>query len=184
MLVALIICAAALVLTTGLAVWLAWWNKQLRQRMDRLEAERDAMRKDRRTLVNLQRVCESRAVEIRRLRAAAVDQEARYLELEEQAHALNVELFQESGRRILAEKADGAKRMQVEQLERELAEAKRRLRTRDAEANETERQLQGVIQDQQKEISRLQGLVARRARKSRETVLTDQVTLDDLLGRQ
>lgn len=182
MLVALIICAAALALTMGLAVWLAWWNKQLRQRLDRLEAERDAVRKERRTLTNLQRVCESRAVEIRRLRSEIMDQDARYEELEEQAHALNVELFQESGRRILAEKADGAKRMQVDQLERELAEAKRRLRTRDAEANETERQLQGVIQDQQTEITRLQGLVARRAKKSRDAVLADQVTLDDLLG--
>ena len=175
------IIAAALL--AALAGWLAWRLVRLRGDLERAEQRVRALQKERAQRQNLQHVCDSRAAEIRRLRERVARYEADVQEMETRASDLNMDLFRESGLRILAEKEDGAKRLKMDQLERQLEDARRRLKARDEEARQTEAQLRGEIERQQAENERIRAAHARRAarRAQLESAPLDQVTLDDIL---
>ncbi len=200
----LIYAIIALVLAIGLCAWLFWRNRALKRELDRARERNQALREDRAIRQNLQRVLDRREAEIHRLRARVTAFENDYQEMENRASDLNMSLFKESGLRILAEKEDGVKRMKMEQLEQQLAEANRRLKAQkeadeealraalaehDTAAAKTEAQLRGEINrlneeihKRDNEIGRLQTLNARRlARKAQADAALDQVTIEDVL---
>ena len=175
----------ALVLLAALAGWLAWRLHALRAALDRANAPGRALQRERSQRQNLQRLCANREAEIKRLRARIEAYEADVQEMEDRASDLNMNLFRESGRRILAEKEDGAKRLKMDQLERQLEDAKRRLAERDAQAKQTEAQLRAEIERQRQEIERIRGAHARRAsRRAQLESGLDQVTLEEVLNRK
>ena len=132
---ALIYAIIVAVLLAGLCAWLAWRCMGLREALGKANARVRQLREDRAIRQNLQHVLESREAEIRRLRARVTAFESDYQEMESRASDLNMHLFQESGRRILAEKEDGVKRMKMEQLEHQLADARNKLREQQDEAD-------------------------------------------------
>ena len=175
----------AAVLLAGLSGWLVWRCMSLREALGKAEARIGQLKEDRAIRQNLQHVLDRREAEIRRLRARVTAFESDYHELESRATDLNMHLFQESGRRILAEKEDGVKRMKMEQLEQQLAEARRKLQEQADEAGKAEEALRGEIARRDAEIGRLQTLNARRlARKAQaDASAMNQVTLEDILGK-
>ena len=175
-----------LVLAALAAGWLWWRNRALRGELDRARARCRALQKDRAIRQNLQHVLEGREAEIKRLRAKVADYEADVQEMETRTTDLNMDLFRESGLRILAEKEDGARRLKMEQLEKDLESARQALRTSEAEARAREEKLKAEIDDKQAEIERIRAAHARRAarRAQLENGLLDQVTLDDILGEK
>lgn len=179
---ALVYLIIALVLAIALAGWLAWRLFSVRQALTHAEQERRDMQKDRAIRQNLQRILNTRDSEIRRLRERLRQYEADAHELESRASELNLNLFRESGLRILAEKEDGAKRMKVELLERQLEEGRAALRQQKAEAKAREEELLDVIDRQQRRIDKLASDKGRRARRTPAESGLDQVTMDDILG--
>lgn len=176
----------ALVLLAALAGWLAWRLRAARQALADAQKRARGLRRERAQRQNLQHVCDSRAAEIKRLRERIDRYEADVQEMETRASDLNMNLFRESGLRILAEKEDGAKRLKMDQLERQLDDAKAKLRARDAEAKEREAQLLEEIAKLQEEIDRIRAAHARRAarRAQLENGALDQVTLEDVLKQK
>ena len=152
--------------------------------LTKVQAQARELQKDRAIRQNLQHVLERREAEIRRLRSRMSAFESDYQEMESRASDLNMSLFRESGLRILAEKEEGANRLKLEQLEKQVSDARRKLRQQQDEAAETVRRMQDLISTQDKEIARLRQANARRLKKPapNDPLLTNQVTLDDLLG--
>ena len=197
----------AVVALAGVGAWLAWYCPTRRQALEKANARVRQMKEDRAIRQNLQHVLDRREAEIRRLRARVTAFESDYHEMESRATDLNMHLFQESGRRILAEKEDGVKRMKMEQLEHQLSDARNKLKAQEEAAGEklraalqehdsaaarTEAQLRGEInrlneeiRKRDNEIGRLQTLNARRlARRAQaDAKAMDQVTLDDILNQ-
>lgn len=172
----------ALVALGGLSAWLGWRCMSLRRGLTKARTRCQELQRDRAIRQNLQQVLERREAEIRRLRSRMASFESDYHEMETRASDLNVSLFRESGLRILAEKEDGAKRMKMEQLEREVSDARRKLKEQQDEAAETVRRMQDLITSQEKEIARLRQVNARRLKKSAaEPALANQVTLEEIL---
>lgn len=176
-----IIALTALVILTA---WLIWHSRALRisltkaqQHLQRLQREHDIRQ-------NLQNVLERREAEIRRLRKKIDEYERDFQALQDRASELNVSLFRESGLRILAEKEEGANRLKLEQLERQVEDARKKLRQQQEESAETVRRMQDLIETQEKEIGRLRQANARRLKKQpvHDSLLENQVTLDDVLG--
>ena len=128
----LIYAIIALVALVGLSAWLIWRCLALRSALAKSQSRCHELQRDRAIRQNLQHVLERREAEIHRLRARVTAFENDYQEMESRATDLNMHLFQESGRRILAEKEDGVKRMKMEQLEQQLAEARNRLKAQEA----------------------------------------------------
>lgn len=176
----------ALVLAALAAGWLGWKNRALKSELARLQARCRSMQKDRAIRQNLQHMLNGREAEIRRLRDKVAAYEADVQEMESRASDLNMDLFRESGLRILAEKEDGARRLQLEQLEKQLEDAQRALRESEAQAREREEALKAEIAEKQSEIERIRAAHARRAarRAQLESEMLDQVTLDDILGNR
>ena len=183
---ALLYAIIALVALAGLAGWLAWRCLSLRGALEKSRARCQELQKDRAIRQNLQHVLERREAEIRRLRSRMASFESDYHEMETRTNDLNVSLFRESGLRILAEKEDGAKRLKMEQLEKQVSDGRKRLREQQAEAAETVRRMQDLITTQDKEIARLRQANARRLKKPAATdpVITNQITLEDLMGER
>ncbi len=186
----------ALVALAALCGWLVWRLIALRKALEKAHARNQSLREDRAIRQNLQHVLERREAEIHRLRARVTAYEKDFQEMESRASDLNMSLFKESGLRILAEKEDGVKRMKMEQLEHQLAEARNRLKDQEAKSREAlEKQaaqaeaeaeaLRQEIASRDAEISRLQTLNARRlARKAQQDGGgLDQMTIDDILRR-
>ena len=123
-----------LVLLAGLCAWLIWRGASLRGALEKARARNHELQEDRAIRHNLQQVLSRREAEIRRLRARVAAFESDVQEMENRASDLNLSLFQESGRRILAEKEDGVKRMKMEQLEQQLSEARDQLKAQAAQA--------------------------------------------------
>ena len=172
----------ALVALVILAAWLIWRCRDLRIALAKARTQARELQKDRAIRQNMQHVLERREAEIRRLRERMATFESDYQEMQTRASDLNVSLFRESGLRILAEKEDGANRLKVEQLEKQVSEARQKLRRQQDEAAETIRRMQDLISTQEKEIARLRQANARRIRKpSADSVLENQITLDDIL---
>ena len=176
-----IIGLVALALAAG---WLWWRNRALRESLARAQERCRGLQKDRAIRQNLQHVLDGREAEIRRLRERVAAYEADVQEMQSRASDLNMDLFRESGLRILAEKEDGAKRLKMEQLEKQLEEARKALRERDARARAAEEALKAEIAEKQAEIERIRAAHARRAarRAQLESGMLGQVTLDDVLG--
>lgn len=172
----------ALVALAGLCAWLIWRCLTLRQALEKSRSRCQELLKDHAIRQNLQHVLDRREAEIRRLRDRMASFESDYHEMETRASDLNVSLFRESGLRILAEKEDGAKRLKLEQLEKQVADARRRLKEQQDESAEAVRRMQDIITSQDKEIARLRQANARRLKKSADPALANQVTLDDLMG--
>lgn len=132
---------------------------------------------------NLERLCDGRGAEISRLRALQAEQAAEIRALEGKTSELNVSLFNESGLRILAEKEEGARRMKMEQLEKEFSALRRRLREQEIQTRNAEEMYQSIIREKDMEIAKLQAAHARRtkAKVKMATGGLDQICLDDLL---
>lgn len=184
----------ALVALAALCGWLVWRLIALRKALEKARARNQSLREDRAIRQNLQHVLERREAEIHRLRARVTAYEKDFQEMESRASDLNMSLFKESGLRILAEKEDGVKRMKMEQLEHQLAEARNRLKDQEAKSREAlEKQaaqaeadaeaLRQEIASRDAEISRLQTLNARRLAKKaqQDSGGLDQMTIDDIL---
>lgn len=171
----------ALALAVAAAGILAWRLRNARQALSRAEAACKSLREDRAIRQNLQHILERREAELRRLRAQLRQHEAEAQEMESRASELNLTLFRESGLRILAEKEEGAKRMKMDLMEKQLDEANRRLRAAKAEADESGRALREVIARQSAQIERLTAAQTRRPAR-RGTELPNQITLGDILG--
>ncbi len=172
----------ALVALAALAAWLVWRCVKLREALAKAQLRCQSLQKDRAIRQNLQQVLDRREAEIRRLRGRMAAFESDYQEMQNRASDLNVSLFRESGLRILAEKEEGAKRLKMEQLEKQVSDGRRKLREQQAEAAETIRRMQDLIAGQEKEIARLRQANARRIKRPAEPVMANQVTLDDVLG--
>ena len=173
-------------LAVAAGVALAVWNYRLRASLAEAQARLRGMRRDGDIRQNLQKICNARAAEIRRLQDALDRQRDARADLEDEIADLKVELFNETGRRIMAEKEDGARNLRLDQAERELTAARQRLRERDAAARQEAEQLRGTIRLQAAELARLEEALnppaaPRRARRAR-TELLDQVTMDDILN--
>lgn len=172
----------ALVLLAILCGWLIWRCVSLRGTLAKAQSRVQSLQKDRAIRQNLQHLLERREAEIRRLRERLEAFESDYHEMENRASDLNVSLFRESGLRILAEKEDGAKRLKMEQLEKQVDDANQKLRAQRAEAEANEQRLLQQIADQEKEIARLRQANARRMKRPpSDPLLSNQVTLDDVL---
>ena len=176
----LIIALVALVILTA---WLIWRCRRLRISLGKCQVEARKLQKDRAIRQNMQQVLDRREAEIRRLRDRIATFESDFQEMEDRASSLNVSLFRESGLRILAEKEEGANRLKLEQLEKQVSEGRRKLRQQQDEAAETVRRMQDLINTQEKEIARLRQINARRIKRSAaDAALENQVTLEELLG--
>ena len=176
-----IIALAALVI---LAVWLIWRCWTLRTTLTKTQAHLQQMQKERAIRQNLQHVLERREAEIRRLRQRMDVYENDFQEMETRASDLNMSLFRESGLRILAEKEEGANRLKLEQLEKQVSDGRKKLRQQQDESAETIRRMQELIDSQEKEIARLREANARRLKRpARDSALENQVTLTDLLEK-
>lgn len=173
----------ALVAVVILAAWLIWRCVTLHRRLTKAQAHLQQMQKERAIRQNLQHVLERREAEIRRLRQRMETCESDFQEMQTRASDLNVSLFRESGLRILAEKEEGANRLKLEQLEKQVSEGRQKLRQQQDEAAETIRRMQDLINTQEKEIARLRQANARRIKRPAADALENQITLDDVLGR-
>ena len=173
----------ALVALVILAAWLIWKCRTLHLTLSRTQAHLQQMQKERARRQNLQQLLERREAEIRRLRQRVESYEKDVHEMESRTSDLRVSLFKQSGLRILAEKEEGANRLKVDQLEKQVSDGRKKLRQQQDESTETIRRMQELISTQEKEIARLRQANARRIRKAPAAdVLKDQITLDDVLG--
>lgn len=171
----------ALVLAVGAAGYLGWRLYRTAQALKRSEEERREMEQDRAIRQNLQHLLDGRISENRRLKARLRKTEDALREMEQQAHDLNLNLFHESGMRILKEKEEGARRMKLDLLEKQVDEAGRKLRRQAEEFRASEALLQQIISEKQDEIDRLTAAQLRRGNRRRAEGLPNQVTLSDLL---
>lgn len=177
----------AAILLTIYAGWITWKYMDMRGKLRRIRDHEGKLEgdleKQRAIRQNLQRICDGRGAELRRLRAQQAEHVAAIRELEAKASELNVSLFRESGLRILAEKEDSAKRMRVDLLEKQLEEAQRKLKEHDAQALNAEKLYQNIITEREAELAKLQTSRDRRAaRRARANAGMDQISLDDLLS--
>jgi chromosome segregation ATPase len=152
--------------------------------LTRTQTHLQQMQKEKARRQNLQQVLERRVAEIRRLRERLDAYESDFQEMERRTSDLNMSLFRESGLRILAEKEEGANRLKLEQLEKQVSDGRKKLRQQQDESAETIRRMQDLINSQEKEIARLRQANARRIKKPAvDTGLENQITLDDVLGQ-
>lgn len=172
----------ALVLAVGAAAFLGWRLYRTAQALRRAEAACREMERDRDIRQNLQHLLDSRIAENRRLKSRLRRTEDALRDVEQQANDLNLNLFHESGLRILKEKEEGARRMKLDLLERQLDDSNRKLRKQAEEYRKSEEMLQQIIADKQDEIDKLTAAQARRGSRRRAAGLPNQVTLSDLLG--
>ena len=176
-----IIALVALVILTAWLIWRCW---TLHVNLTKTQTHLQQMQKERARRQNLQQVLERREAEIRRLRQRLEAYESDFQEMESRTSDLNMSLFRESGLRILAEKEEGANRLKLEQLEKQVSDGKKKLRQQQDESAETIRRMQDLINSQEKEIARLRQANARRIKKpASDTGLENQITLDDVLGQ-
>lgn len=178
---ALIYAIIAAVLLAGLSGWLIWRNKGLREALEKSRARSRELQQDRAIRQNLQHLLDRREAEIRRLRARVTAYENDVHEMESRASDLNMSLFKESGLRILAEKEDGVKRMKMEQLEQQLADARQQLKD---QAAKDEDKLRDALAKRDAEAARTEaGLRGEIARLSAELGKTDEALRAEIAQR-
>ena len=179
----------ALVLALTGAGVLGWQLYRASRALQRSERQVQSLQQDRAIRQNLEYILEGRKAEVKKLRARLRKREEDLAALEKQASELNLNLFHESGLRILREKEEGARRMKLELLEKQLDEANEKLRQQREAASADEVRMTGIIAEQQARIdklnARLDRLVSnqsRRAARRAQEGLPNQMTLTDLLG--
>lgn len=167
-----------LLMLAGIAVgvWFAYQNRMLRESAAQVEDHAEELRREQAIRRNLQRICDRRGAELNRVRGSIHRYEEDIRELEGQISQLNVQLFNESGRRILAEKDEGVRRIKLDLADKQLAEAEQKLQGH----RETESQLRAIIAEQDQEIERLRTGRARRARRP-DAPENGQITLEEVL---
>lgn len=171
----------ALVLAVAGAGFLGWRFYGANQALARARAQCREMEQDRAIRQNLQHLLDGRIAENRKLKSRLRKTEDDLRQMEQQAHDLNLNLFHESGMRILKEKEEGARRMKLDLLEKQLDEANEKLRQQAEESRETEAMLKQIIADKDAEIDRLTLAQARRASRRRAEGLPNQVTISELM---
>ena len=187
----------ALAVVSAGACVLGWRLYCVAKALGNSEARCRSLQKERAQRENLQMILDSRTAENRRLKGRLHKLEDDMEAMEQQTSELNLNLFHESGLRILREKEEGARRMKMDLMERQLDQANDRLKQERREAREANARLNQVIEEQRqtiedqkrtieeqrKSIEELSAPapVSRRAARRREG-LPNQVTLDDLLG--
>ena len=176
--------AIALAVIAALAGYLGWRLYVTAMALKRRTLECREMEQDRAIRENLQFVLDGRIAENRRLKGRLRKMEDQLREMEQQAHDLNLNLFHESGLRILKEKEEGARRMKLDLMERQLDEANRKLKQQAEEYRKSEEMLQQIISEKQEEIDKLNAAQIRRATRRRTDSLPNQVTLNDLMGEE
>ncbi|MBR1560215.1 MAG: hypothetical protein IJ646_08255 [Clostridia bacterium] len=172
----------ALCLAVAGAGYLGWRLYLATRALRRSERQVQELQQDRAIRQNLQHMLDGRNAEVKRLRARLRKREDELDALEKQTSELNLNLFHESGLRILREKEEGARRMKLELMEKQLDDLRAQLRAQrmDAEADVT--RLTGIIVDQQARIDRLTAAAARRAARKRQEALPDQMTMNEILN--
>ncbi len=161
----------------AVGVWFAWQNRMLRETMAQVSDHAEELKQEQAIRRNLQRICDRRGAELNRIRGTIGRYESEIHELESQISQLNVQLFNESGRRILAEKDEGVRRIKLDLADKQLADAEQKLRER----RETESQLRAIIAEQDAEIERLRAIRSRRPARKPDPLESGQITVDELL---
>lgn len=186
----LIYLSIALVLALAGVGVLGWRLIMTVQALKAAERDREELQQDRAIRENLENILEKRNAEVKRLRGRLRQQEAELDDLEQQVSDMNINLFHESGLRILREKEEGARRMKMDLMEKQLDEANRKLREQKAQAQADEARMTAIIAEQQQTIeklnaklNKLSGPNSRRARKAQDG-LPNQMTLNDLIGEE
>ena len=190
----LIIALAAVLAGAG---FLGWRLYSASKALAASEARCKALQKERAQRENLQMILDSRTAENRRLKGRLHKLEDDMEAMEQEASQLNLNLSHESGLRILREKEEGARRMKMDLMERQLDQANERLKQQQRQAREANERLNQVIDEQRQRIEQQQKTIeeqqntieqlsapapmSRRAARRREG-LPNQVTLDDLLS--
>ncbi len=181
----MIIALAVLAIASGVLGWQLYVSSRALKRVRR---ECEGLKQDRVIRQNLQQMLDGRNAEIRKLRARLRNREEALADLEQQTSELNLNLFHESGLRILREKEESARRMKLELTERQLDEANRKLRQQKEEARADEVRMTAIIAEQQERIEKLtaqtEKTAAAQPRRSRKNPggLPNQMTLEDVLG--
>ena len=192
----------ALALVSAVTVWLGFLLWRAQKALKNAEGRCKSLQNERALRENLQNMLDSRNAEARRLRSRMHRLEDSMQAMEQQTSELNLNLFHESGLRILREKEDGARRMKMDLMEHQLDEANDKLKAARREAREHSARLNEVIDEQREKIDRLNEVIAglnatiaeqqaqlealntplprRSGRRSRES-LPNQVTIQDLM---
>ena len=186
---------AALILALAAAGVLTWQLLRAGRSIRRLQRERQAWQRDRAIRENLEEMIEGRNAEVKRLRSKLRKSEAALEDMEKQASELHLNLFHESGLRILREKEEGARRMKLDLMEKQLDALNRKLKQQKSEAAAEEARLSGIIAEQharlqrqdealaeqQAQIEKLTAAQPRRGPRRAHADLPNQLTLNDLL---
>lgn len=168
---------ALAVLATAAAGLLGWRLYRAVRALGMAEARGRALQRERAQRENLQTMLDSRNAEARRLRGRVKRLEADMEAMAQQASQMNLNLFHESSLRILREKEEGARRMKLDLMERQLDEASANLK----QSREEIRRLTEENAELRAEIDRLTAPQPRRAVRKREG-LPNQVTLEDIIS--
>lgn len=172
----------ALCLAVGAAGMLGWQLHRMSKSLKKSERQCQELQQDRVIRQNLQHMLNGRNAEVKRLRARLRRREEDLDELEKQISDLNLNLFNESGLRILSDKEKSAWRMKLELMEKQLDESNLKLKQQKLDAEADVARLTGIIVDQQARIDRLNASAARRAARKRQESLPEQMTFTDLLS--
>ncbi|MGX8705151.1 MAG: hypothetical protein ACSW8J_01100 [bacterium] len=133
-----------------------WWRLQKAgQLLEAVLREREEYKRDHAIQKNLEKILRNRGAEMRRLRGRVRQLEEELAALDRQASDLNLSLFHESGLRILHEKEEGANRMKLESLEKQLDEANEALKRQRADAEAEQTRMAAIIAEQQQRIDAL-----------------------------
>ena len=172
----------ALAIASAGAGFLGWRLYLALKALRDAEGRCRALQRERALRENLQTMLDSRNAEARRLRSRVRRLESDMADMEQQTSELNLNLFHESGLRILHEKEEGARRMKLDLMEKQLDELTEKLkqeRQASREAREQVETLQALAAEQQQTIERLSAHPRRSAKNTREG-LPNQITLEDL----
>ena len=135
-----------------------WWRLQKAwQLLEAVLREREEYKRDGVIRKNLEKILRNRGAEIRRLRGRVRQLEEELAALDRQASDLNLSLFHESGLRILHEKEEGANRMKLESMEKQLDEVNEALKRQRADADAERERMAAIIAEQQQRIDALTG---------------------------
>ena len=161
------------------AVWFWLQNRRLKEQLAGMADRAEELKQVQAIRRNLQYICDRRGAELNRIRGIVHRYEDQIRDMEAEISRVNVQMFEESGRRILAQKDEGTYRIKLNQAEKELDDLRRRLR----EGRAVEARLRAELQAREEEIGRLRAPKPRRAaRRSADPLETGQITVDDLLG--
>lgn len=177
----------ALAVVAAGAGYLGWRLFHTSKALGLVEARCRSLQKERAQRENLQMILDSRNAENRRLRSRLRRLETDMSSMAQQTSELNLNLFHESSLRILREKEEGATRMKIDLMEKQLDELNRKLRLERQQARDNAARLNQVIEEQQQtieeqrqSIEKLTAPQPRRAVRRRDS-LPNQITLDEVL---